>query len=162
MKPKQQNDYINNNYQKPNKLKDCKVENYKIDNDLKALYKITNSGDALQPRIFKTIALDQLETNATDFFFILMKSFQCEDFTMYFENDYNIIKIVSLLSNQSLELTLEQLAFLKRFFSNISAILITLFDKRLKPIINNLTDSTINSSSSISKTLDSTKPRILN
>ncbi|WP_342276960.1 hypothetical protein [Spiroplasma endosymbiont of Nebria brevicollis] len=37
MKPKKQNDYLNNNYQKPNKLKDCKVEKYKIDNDLKVL-----------------------------------------------------------------------------------------------------------------------------
>ncbi|WP_342276961.1 hypothetical protein [Spiroplasma endosymbiont of Nebria brevicollis] len=78
-----------------------------------------------------------------------MKSFQCEDFTMYYESDYDIIKIISLLSNQDLALTSEELA------------LIALFDKRLKPIINNHIDSTISSNNSISKTLNS-KPRILN
>lgn len=143
-----------------NNLKDCKVEIYKIDNDEKVLYKVTNSGD-LQLKMFKSMPLEQLETTDIDFFFMLMKNFQCEDFTMYYESDYDIIKIISLLYNEELNLTPEQLVFLKKLFNNIKVILIALFDKNRKPLINNLTDSTISNNNSISKALDN-KPRILN
>lgn len=162
MKQKKQTFEISNNYQKPNKLKDCKVEKYKIDNDSELLYKITNSINELEPRILKTMPLDFLQPSTVDFFFKIMESFQCEEFTIYYENDYDIIKIINLLSNTELDLTSEQLIFLKNFFKNIAGASISLFDKRLKPIINNLTDSTIDSSNSISKTMNSIKQRVLN
>lgn len=142
-----------------NQLKDCKLEKYKIDSDLKVLYKVTTTYNDNDPKILKTLPLEQLDNSTTDFFFMLMKNYQCDNFVMYYENNYDIKKIINLICNQELNLTSEQLVFFKQFFSSIKDAIITLFDLRIKPIINNIADGSTNNA--ISNALQS-KPRILN
>jgi len=49
---------------------------------------------------------------------MLMENFKCDNFSMYYDNDYDIVKIINLIYNQDLDLTSEQLTFLKTFFTN--------------------------------------------
>jgi len=92
---------------------------------------------------------------------MLMENFKCDNFSMYYDNDYDIVKIINLIYNQDLDLTSEQLTFLKTFFTNIKNALIVLFDMKIKPIINNTVDSSISNSNSMNNAFQS-KPRIIN
>lgn len=145
-------------YHRNDQLKNCKVKKYKIDNNLKVLYEVSTIYQNLKFKILKTLPLEQLDNNATDFFFMLMKNYQCENFIMYYDNDYDIKTIINLITNQPLVLTSEQLAFLKRFFINIKNAIIFLFDNNIKPIINETSNNNVNN---ISNSLQ-TKQRILN
>lgn len=146
----------NNNIQ----LKNCKSEKYKIDNHLRILYKVSTIYNDVESKIFKTLPLEKLDSADTDFFFMLMKNHQCDDFTMYYEDDYDIKKVINSFTNQELVFTSQQLVLFKQFFVRIKNVIITLFDKNIKPIINNTVDSN-SSNNSISNSFQ-TKPRILN
>jgi len=151
-----------NNNDQSKSLKDCKHEKYKIDNEFGILYRVITTYNANQPQIFKTLPLEELDSNSTDFFFTLMKNLKCETFTMYYENNYEIKKIINLIYQQDLQLSHDQLLFLKQFFNNIRNALITLFDMHIKPIINSTTvESRVKGNNHIDYTLPS-KPRILN
>lgn len=91
---------------------------------------------------------------------MLIKQNQCDNFAVYYENNYDIKKINDLITNQELNFTFEQLHFLKKFFISIKNVATILFDMRIKPIINNTVDSN-SSNNDISNTFQS-KPRILN
>lgn len=151
----------NNNHQSKS-LKNCKHEKYKIDNEFGILYRVITTYNNNQPQIFKTLPLEELDSNSTDFFFTLMKNLKCEHFSIYYENNYEIKNIINLMHQQDLQLTHDQLLFLKQFFNNISNALITLFDMHIKPIINNTVESSVKTNNNIDYTLPSTKPRILN
>lgn len=153
---KNKHSYINDKQQ----LKNYKVEEYKIDNDLKALYKVITTDNHSVPKILKTLPLEIINDHDPNFFFMLMKSYQCDNFAIYYENNYDIKKIINLIYNQELNLTTEQLVFLKQFFNDIKTAFITLFDIRIKPIINSSTDNNI-SNDNITNVLQS-KSRILN
>ena len=148
--------YVNDN----NQLKNYKLEKYKIDNDLKILYKVTTTYNDTEPKILKALPIEELDNNTIDSFFMLIKQNQCDNFAVYYENNYDIKKVNDLISNQELNFTFEQLDFLKQFFISIKNVAITLFDIRIKPIINNTVDSN-SSNNGISNTFQS-KPRILN
>lgn len=144
-----------------NQWKNCKLEKYKIDNNLKILYKVSIIYNDAEFKILKTLPLEELDNDATDFFFMLMNNYQCDNFVMYYESNYDIKKIINSISNQELVFTAKQLLFLKQFFINIKNANITLFDRNIKPIINNTVDSNIGSDDTISNRFQ-TKPRILN
>ena len=143
--------YLNDN----NQLKIYKLERYKIDNDLKILYKVITTYNDSEPKILKALPIEELDNNTIDYFFMLIKQNQCDNFAVYYENNYDIKKINDLISNRKLNFTFEQLAFLKQFFISIKNVAITLFDMRIKPIINNNTVDIINNAFQL-------KPRILN
>lgn len=141
--------------------KNCKLEKYKIDDNLRILYKVSTIYHNAELKILKTLPLEELDNDATDSFFVLMNNYQCDNFVMYYENNYDIKKIINSISNQELVFTAKQLLFLKQFFISIKNANITLFDRNIKPIINNTVDSNIGSDNSISNRFQ-TKPRILN
>ncbi|MBP1526026.1 MAG: hypothetical protein H9Q65_05670 [Spiroplasma ixodetis] len=149
--------YVNDN----NQLKNYKLEKYKIDNDLKILYKVTTTYNDTEPKILKALPIEELDNNIIDSFFMLIKQNQCDNFAIYYENNYDIKKINDLITNQELNFTFEQLDFLKQFFISIKNVAITIFDMRIKPIINNTVDSNSSNNNGISNTFQS-KPRILN
>ncbi|WP_425381679.1 hypothetical protein [Spiroplasma endosymbiont of Polydrusus pterygomalis] len=148
--------YPNDNKQ----LKNCKLEKYKIDNNYQILYKVATTYNDGEIKILKTLPLEEVAKDATDFFFTLMNNYQCDNFVMYYENNYDIQKVINSISNQELIFSSEQLLFFKNFFIAIKNANITLFDRNIKPIINTV-NSNIDSANSMSNRFQ-TKPRILN
>lgn len=148
--------YPNDNKQ----LKNYKLEKYKIDNNYQILYKVATTYNDSEIKILKTLPLEEVVKDATDFFFTLMNNYQCDNFIMYYENNYDIKKVINSISNQELIFTSEQLLFFKNFFIAIKNANITLFDRNIKPVINTI-NSNIDSANSMSNRFQ-TKPRILN
>lgn len=141
--------YLDNEKQ----LKNYKLDKYKIDKKLKLLYKSTPNYDA-------TLPINQLNLDVVNNFFVLMQDYQCDNFAIYYENNYEIKKIINLISQQELNLTFQHLIFLKQFFSEVNKAIITWFDLHVKPAINNTTDSSVNNSNT--NTLYAKSGKVLN
>lgn len=89
-----------------------------------------------------------------------MNNYQCDNFAMYYENTYDIQKVINSISNQELIFSPEELLFFQKIFIAIKNTNITLFDRNIKPIINTINNN-IDNANSMSNRFQ-TKPRILN